>query len=355
MSVGSPAGITRRQFGAMTAGSLAAAASSTVLGQTSTSPAPEAVLDIASWSYYWYGIERVKLARGTMINGMQMFVEHWIPTVVRHPHSIVLVHGGYGQASDWMSTPDGRPGWAPLFLEQGYRVYLVDRPGQGRNPHHPWVHGQYDAQAPTFERVASTIGATGADHTQWPGRGDATDPAIAQVTASMGQPLAINAITLDLWRSRGTLLLDDIGPSIVVTHGDGASFAWVTAEARPELVKGIVAVEQPPNSLRGRQLSLFTPIPIAIVAAEASKTNDPSAAAVLRTAGGSVELILLAERGIRGNGPMVMLERNNREALQPILVWMREKVEAKPARTVATPRSDDPPVIANADSARNTE
>ena len=34
---------------------------------------------------------------------------------------------------------------------------------------------------------------------------------------------------------------------------------------------------------------------------------------------------------------------------------MQEKVEAKPARTVATPRSDDPPVIANADSARNTE
>ena len=161
MSVRSPAGITRRQFGAMTAGSLvAAASSSTVLGQTSTSPAPGAVLDIADWSYYWYGIERVKLARGTLINGMQMFVEHWIPTVVRHPYSIVLVHGGYGQASDWMSTPDGRPGWASLFLEQGYRVYLVDRPGQGRNPHHPWVHGQYDAQAPTFEGVASTIGAT---------------------------------------------------------------------------------------------------------------------------------------------------------------------------------------------------
>ena len=89
------------------------------------------VLDIADWSYYWYGVERVKLARGTMINGTQMFVEHWIPTVVRHPYSIVLVHGGYGQASDWMSTPDGRPGWASLFLEQGYKVYVVDRPGPG--------------------------------------------------------------------------------------------------------------------------------------------------------------------------------------------------------------------------------
>ena len=79
MSGGSPAGITRRQFGAMTAGSLVAAASpSAVYGQTSTSPAPGAVLDIADWSYYWYGVERVKLARGTLINGTQMYVEHWI-------------------------------------------------------------------------------------------------------------------------------------------------------------------------------------------------------------------------------------------------------------------------------------
>jgi pimeloyl-ACP methyl ester carboxylesterase len=356
MSGDSPTGITRRQFGAMTAGSLvAAASSSSVFGQASTNRAPGIILDIADWSYYWYGVERVKLARGTLINGTQMYVEHWIPTVVRHPFSVVLVHGGYGQASDWMSTPDGRPGWATLLLEQGYKVYVVDRPGQGRNPHHPWVHGQYDAQAPTLERVSSTIGATGSSHTQWPGRGDVNDPAIAQVAAAMGQPMAINAITLDLWRSRGTLLLDDIGPSIFVTHGDGASFAWVTAEARPELVKGIAAIEQPPNSLRGRQLSLFTPIPIAIVAAEASKTNDPSAAAALRTAGGSVDLIMLAEQGIRGNGPMVMLEKNNREALQPLLAWMRDKVESKPARTAATPRPDDPPVIANADSARNTE
>ena len=289
MSGDSPSGITRRQFGAMTAGSLVAAASSSaVLGQT-TSQAPGVVLDIADWSYYWYGVERVKLARGTMINGTQMFVEHWIPAVVRHPYSIVLVHGGYGQATDWMSTPDGRPGWAVSVPRTGLQ-------GLPRRSTRSGPQSSSSVGARSVRRAGADVRTrrvddrrNGSDHTQWPGRGDATDPAIAQVAAAMGQPMAINAITLDLWRSRGALLLDDIGPSIFVTHGDGASFAWVTAEARPELVKGIVAVEQPPNSLRGRQLSLFTPIPIAIVAAEASKTNDPSAAAVLRTAGGSVE------------------------------------------------------------------
>ena len=45
---------------------------------------------------------------------------------------VVLIHGGFGQGSDWFTTPDGRRGWASLFLEQGYKVYVLDRPGQGR-------------------------------------------------------------------------------------------------------------------------------------------------------------------------------------------------------------------------------
>ena len=190
-----------------------------------------------------------------MVNGTQMYVEHWIPSQVRHPYAIVLVHGGYGQGTDWLSTPDGRRGWLSMFLEQGYKVYLVDRPGQGRNPHHPWVHGLYDVQAPTLERVAASVGASVRAHTQWPGSGKPDDPAVAQVAAAMGQPMANNEITHGLWRSRGAMLLDDIGPSILVTHGDGATFAWVTAEARPTLVKGIVTVEQPPRSLQGRRLA----------------------------------------------------------------------------------------------------
>src|SRR4029434_10370753 len=117
------------------------------------------------------------------------------------------------------------------------------------------------------------------------------DPAIAQVAAAWGQPMANNEITQSLWRSRGALLLDDIGASILITHGDGASFAWGTAQARPALVKGIVAIEQPPQSLQGQRLAHMRSVPIAIVTAEASTTNDPKAAEVLRQAGCTVESI----------------------------------------------------------------
>jgi pimeloyl-ACP methyl ester carboxylesterase len=228
MSKDNSNGFTRRDLATLAAAAIAIAPKNAP-AQTAPTGNPGPVLDIAEWSYQWYGVEHALLARGTMCNGMQMYVEHWIPREVRHPYPVVLIHGGYGQGSDWISTPDGRRGWATLLLEQGYEVYLLDRPGQGRNPYHPWVHGYFDKEAPTFEKVAKTMGV------------DANDPAVAQVVASMGQPMGNNPITQSVWRSRGAKLLDDIGPAILIANGDGATFARLAAEERPKLVKAIVA------------------------------------------------------------------------------------------------------------------
>lgn len=65
-------GITRREFGAVAAGALVSSA----FAQTPVSSVQGAkpVLDIAEWSYYFYGVERVKLARGTFVNGTQLYV-----------------------------------------------------------------------------------------------------------------------------------------------------------------------------------------------------------------------------------------------------------------------------------------
>jgi len=225
-------GLTRRELGGLAAIAIAAAPKKAP-AQTAPAGNPGPALDIADWSYKWYGVEHALLARGTMCNGMQMYVEHWIPREVRHPYPVVLIHGGYGQGSDWISTPDGHRGWATLFLEQGYQVYVIDRPGQGRNPYHPWVHGYFDKEAPTFEAVAKNA------------HGDPNDPAIAQLVAAMGQPMGNNPITQSVWRSRGAKLLDEIGPAILIAHGDGARFAAETAGERGELVKGIVTVDPP--------------------------------------------------------------------------------------------------------------
>jgi pimeloyl-ACP methyl ester carboxylesterase len=281
----SPRGITRRELGALAAGALSVLPAQ-VAAQTTANPGP--VLDIAEWSFAFYGVEHALLARGTVCNGMQMYVEHWIPTQVRHPYPVVLIHGGYGQGSDWLSTPDGRRGWVSLLLEEGYKVYLVDRPGQGRNPYQPFVHGNFDAQAQTFEKAAAL----------WPGKGPG-DPVVMQYTAALGQPMGNNAVTQNVWRTRGAILLDKIGPAILMTHGDGALFAWVTAQERPMLVKGIVAVEPTARSIQGEAPK----IPIAIAAP--------------MPAGAFTQI---------QSPPLPMMQSNNREALQPILDWMNGTV-----------------------------
>jgi pimeloyl-ACP methyl ester carboxylesterase len=265
-------GLTRRDLATLAATAIVIAPKNAP-AQTAPTGNPGPELDIADWSYQWYGVEHALLARGTMCNGMQMYVEHWIPREVRHPYPVVLIHGGYGQGSDWISMPDGRRGWATLLLEQGYKVYVLDRPGQGRNPYHPWVHGYFDKEAPTFEAVAKTIGA------------NTNDPAVAQVVASMGQPMGNNPITQSVWRSRGAKLLDEIGPAILIANGDGATFARVVAEERPNLVKAIVATV--PTGLGD------TPV-IPIMTAKSLKATSEDLAPVLAWLDGNIKTPALA-------------------------------------------------------------
>ena len=106
----------------------------------------------------------------------------------------VLVHGGGGQGTDYLTTPDGRLGWSRLLVEQGHTVYVVDRPGHGRSPFHPDVLGpigpQMGAQVlrPIFVPPAEGPDShpSAALHTQWPGGREPGDPVYDQWLAPLG-------------------------------------------------------------------------------------------------------------------------------------------------------------------------
>ncbi len=49
-----------------------------------------------------------------------MFAEWEAPEQVTRPYPIVLVHGGGFQGTEWLDTPDSRPGWAQRLVEAGY-------------------------------------------------------------------------------------------------------------------------------------------------------------------------------------------------------------------------------------------
>jgi pimeloyl-ACP methyl ester carboxylesterase len=299
--------------------------------------------------FFWISVEDATLPAGTAPRG-QMFVQWEAPPEVTKPYPIVLVHGGGGQGTDWLGTPDGRPGWATFLLEEGYAVYVVDRPGHGRSPFHPEVLGAaggvftYELTLALFTAAADGPMAhpTAHLHTQWPGSGRLDDPCVRQFTAAAGPMLADMAAAHALEQAAGAALLDAIGPAVVFTHSAGGPMGWLAADARPELVKAIVAIEplgppfldnpelgfSLPYGLTAAPVAFHPEIPVAVVDAEASlfAHADGATVAFLQEAGCSVEHLRLADHGVHGNGHLMMLERNNREALAPILAWLERAV-----------------------------
>jgi pimeloyl-ACP methyl ester carboxylesterase len=279
-------------------------ASAAALAQQTAAASTKIPLDVAEWSYMWVNVKRSEIpARGTFVGGQQMYVEYMIPARVRHPFPVVLVHGGGGQGTDWMSTPDGRPGWFQYLVSEGFKVYVVDRPGHGRSPVHPELHGGFPAQATTLESLAGRFTPPSANpaqtpneyqknHTQWPGPGNVGSPDLGRLTAGMGgsfvvqpaagapggrqgaaggggrgqgaagggrggrggapegppppantQPAGQPNVQHATWRQAGADLLDRIGPAIIITHSAGGPFGLLVAEARPNLVKAAIIIE----------------------------------------------------------------------------------------------------------------
>ena len=340
---------------------------------------------------FFVGGNYVQSESGLVMRG-QVYVEALTPQCLQHTLPIILIHGRDHTAVNWINTPDGRPGWATWYVSRGWKVYLIDQPARGRSAYH---HGQDGAQgitsASTIEKVFTAPAEHGAWpqaklHTQWPGgpnKGHVGDPVFDQYYASLVPSLSRTDSEL-LMQSAGAALLDRVGPAILVGHSQGGLLSWLIGDSRPELVKGIVAVEptgppykdlvpglgqgdrlsgltrmaltyDPPVSLSSplefqlqstalspervetwsqkepaRRLVQLSRIPVAIVTAEASyhALFDHGTAHYLTSAGVKTDHILLSEHGIHGNGHIMALEINNLEIASLIETWITSHIKA---------------------------
>jgi pimeloyl-ACP methyl ester carboxylesterase len=66
-----------------------------------------------------------------------MYVESFLPAKPLHKFPIILIHGGVHTGAGYVSTPDGREGWAIYLVKHGWKTYVVDMPGHGRSPMPP--------------------------------------------------------------------------------------------------------------------------------------------------------------------------------------------------------------------------
>ena len=327
-----------------------------------------------SRGFFWVGTEPSRTEAGTFSDG-PMYVEWESPEEVRQPYPVVLVHGGGGQGLDYLGTPDGRPGWASFLVEEGFSVYVVDRPGHGRSPYHPDLLGPMSPVVPD-EYLLGVFAPpeAAAEHTQWPGDHSADGDVDRQWFSSGGPMRGDWSAMHALEQTRLAQLLDRIGPAVVVCHSAGGPAGYLAADARPELVKALVAIEtvgppfldapgmslpwgvaaapmvfDPPaadpselqrtvDTTRGpipvtlqqepaRRLANLSQVPIAVVTAPTSPFAhfDGHLVAFLEQAGCEVDLVRLADHGVHGNGHGMMFERNNRAVLQVILDWLAKR------------------------------
>jgi pimeloyl-ACP methyl ester carboxylesterase len=179
----------------------------------------------------------------------QIYADYQIPAERRHPYPIVMIHGGSQTGVDFLGTPDGREGWAQFFLRRGYAVYVVDQVGRGKSPYDAEAYGAMDSQSldyTTQKFVAMErykLWPQASLHTQWPGTAQQGDPVFDQYMASSAPSMNNRDSQAQLNVDALAALLDRIGPSIILVHSQSGSYAWPLAQARPALVKAIVAAE----------------------------------------------------------------------------------------------------------------
>ena len=361
-----------------------------IVMSVSTLAAEDPAMSLARDGWFYVGGHMTTVDNKQYMTG-QMYVEYRIPAKRTYPYPIIMVHGGTMSGTNYTGTPDGREGWAQYFIRQGYAVYVVDQVGKGRSSYMEQTYGPtelVDSQNSQQRYIAQEkykLWPQAHLHAQWPGSGNPDDPSVQQLLAS--QIPAIRDFTKQQMLNTPALisLLDKIGPAILLVHSQAGAFGWPVADARPNLVKAILAIEpngppaysvefigapdyfrqgqlgliygitamplsySPPvasaselsfvqeensdgpglvkcwmQATPARQLPNLQKMPVLMLTAEASyhAPYDHCTVKYLQQAGLRPSWIKLADLGIRGNSHVMMLEKNNRQIAAVIARWL---------------------------------
>jgi hypothetical protein len=97
---------------AVFAGAAFGVAASIASADTQTAPRDNIPpLTLAEHGYFFVGGQYVESGGKRLMAG-QMYVEYLTPQNVTRPYPIIMIHGTAQTGTNFMGTPDGRPGWA---------------------------------------------------------------------------------------------------------------------------------------------------------------------------------------------------------------------------------------------------
>lgn len=298
---------------------------------------------------------------GLITAPVPVYFETFAPVAATGRPVVVMVHGGAHSGACYQRTADGRPGWAYRFAERGYRVVVPDWPGTGRSGYIPLA--QLDG-ATVVEGLGALIRSLGAPvilltHSMsgcygWrllELHGDVIDIVIGVAPAPPGniQKIApVHAETETLIETEafgGRVRIDKTAPVVASRDfverklvGESRYFprdrldgyAGSLRPIPPKLwlerqnVHGSQISVSDPRKLRGKRIFVIT----GTEDLDHSREVDGAIVAWLEEQGAKADFCFLADRGIVGNGHMLMLEGNSDEIAGIILDWLEGAARA---------------------------
>src|SRR5215831_13589423 len=268
-----------------------------------------------------------------------MYVQYFLPANRRGSVPLLMWHGGGLTGVSYETTPDGREGWLNYFVKQGWDVYNSDAVERGRagwamTPDIFKGDPVFLAKANPWERfrIGQSVGSWSPDpaqrkvmpNSQFPV--DAYDNFVKQAVPRW-------TTTDDAIIRAYIALVDRICPCVILFHSQAGQFGFKVAQARPDKIRALVAVE-PAGIGDPKQAAALKGIPSVMIFGDyipqdarwpKIRRNDYDFADAIRAAGGSVDVINLPEIGIKGNSHMLMMDRNNGEIADLIQKWLADK------------------------------
>jgi pimeloyl-ACP methyl ester carboxylesterase len=278
------------------------------------------------------------------ISGKGMYVQYQIPKERRaSAYPVVMVHGSSHTAKTYEDTPDGRMGWAEYFVRRGVPTYVVDHAGRARSGFDPSPTNQARleknaAPVPSFNIFTNEnawtsfrIGPSAFNAypaTRFPVQ--ARDQYFAQLVPNTETSYADSG---RLTIAALAVLLDRIGPAVVVVHSQSGGYGLGVAIERPALVKAVVSVEPRVCAVPDANLqAVFVTVPLLTMFGDFFGTDVAdwpgrmaecvATVEKIKAAKGTAENMHLPSRGIAGNSHMLMMDTNNQQLADMILSWL---------------------------------
>ena len=267
----------------------------------------------------------------------QMYVQYFLPANERGAYPLLMWHGGGLTGVTYETTPDGREGWLNYFLRKGFSVYNSDAVERGRSgwAQYPDIFkGEpvFLTTANPWERFRIGDGPYDPDPAKrklMPGSQFPNEGYENFVKQGVPRWTTTDDATIAAYIAE----VDRVCPCIILFHSQAGTFGFKVAQARPDKVKALIAVE-PAGAGDPAKVGALKNIPTLFVYGDyierdsrwpKMRANGIAFADAMKAAGASVDVVDLPKAGITGNTHMMMMDKNNLVVAAMIQKWIEAK------------------------------